>query len=338
MGQVLLMALDIKDNSAVCTRCGTAYGRRKGNFLVSYSPMYKGVGYLPICKDCTESLYSQYLAQCNDSKAAVRQMCRALNIYWHDEIYTRVYNKNTTRSLMTGYIQQSNANKYIGKCYDDTLAAEGTLWNITIDKSGQVNFGQGDAQGELEEISPDVVAFWGTGLDAQMYRELEQRKAYWLSRLPDDLEVDIGTEVIIKQICMLELDINRLRADGKPVDKPINTLNTLLGSGNFKPAQKKKDLDSDIYLSPMGVWAERFENQEPIPEPDEEFKDTNRILKYIFTWMGHLPKMLGKKYGYTKMYEEAIQKLSVERPDLAGEEDEDFLVDALDDVDLFGDE
>lgn len=325
MGQVLLMALDIKDNSAVCTRCGTAYGRRKGNFLVSYSPMYKGVGYLPICKDCTESLYSQYLAQCNDSKAAVRQMCRALNIYWHDEIYTRVYNKNTTRSLMTGYIQQSNANKYIGKCYDDTLAAEGTLWNITIDKSGQVNFGQGDAQGELEEISPDVVAFWGTGLDAQMYRELEQRKAYWLSRLPDDLEVDIGTEVIIKQICMLELDINRLRADGKPVDKPINTLNTLLGSGNFKPAQRKQDSsDTEFNETPMGVWLYRWENKRPLPD---KYKPS-AILKYIFIWMGHVLKMLGVKNRYSQLYEEEIKRLTVEKPEI-DLTDEDLMIDYM---------
>lgn len=332
------MALDILDGSTICTRCGMAYGRRKGNFLTSYSPMYKGIGYLPICKKCTETLYNQYLAQCNDAKAAVRQMCRALNIYWHDEIYNKVAQKNTTRSLMTGYMMQSNANKYIGKCYDDTLSAEGTLWNVTINKSGQVNFGQGDTQTDVEDISPEVIAFWGTGMDAQMYRELEQRKAYWLDRLPDDLEVDIGTEVIIKQICMLEIDINKARADGKPVDKFINTLNTLLGSGNFKPAQKKKDMDSEIYLSPMGVWAERYENSEPIPEPDEDFKDANKILKYMFTWMGHLPKMLGKKNGFTRLYEQALEKLTIERPDLDDEDDEDLLVDALEGVDIFGDE
>lgn len=333
------MALDIKDNSAVCTRCGMAHGRRKGNFLVSYSPMYKGVGYLPICKDCTETLYNQYLAQCNDAKAAVRQMCRALNIYWNEEIYNKVAQKNTTRSLMTGYLVQSNANKYIGKCYDDTLSAEGTLWNITIDKSGQVSFGQGDIQGDLEEISPDVVAFWGTGLDAQMYRELEQRKSYWLARLPDDLEVDIGTEVIIKQICMLELDINKARSDGKPVDKYINTLNTLLGSGNFKPAQKKdKDIDSEVYMAPMGVWADRFEYHDPIPEPDEEFRDVNKIIKYIFVWMGHVLKMLGKKSGFTRLYEQMMDSLKVERPDLSDEDDEDLLFDALSDIPLYGDD
>lgn len=322
------MALDILDGSTICTRCGMAYGRRKGNFLTSYSPMYKGIGYLPICKKCTETLYNQYLAQCNDAKAAVRQMCRALNIYWHDEIFNKVYQKNTTRSLMTGYMMQSNANKYIGKCYDDTLSAEGTLWNVTINKSGQVNFGQGDTQTDVEDISPEVIAFWGTGMDAQMYRELEQRKAYWLDRLPDDLEVDIGTEVIIKQICMLELDINKARADGKPVDKYINTLNTLLGSGNFKPAQKKDTSDAEFNDTPMGVWLYRWENKRPLPE---KYKESS-LLKYIFIWMGHVLKMLGRKNGYSKMYEDEINRLKVERPevdDSYDESDEDIMMDYM---------
>ncbi len=318
------MALDILDGSTICTRCGMAYGRRKGNFLISYSPMYKGIGYLPICKKCTETLYNQYLAQCNDAKAAVRQMCRALNIYWHDEIYNKVAQKNTTRSLMTGYMMQSNANKYIGKCYDDTLSAEGTLWNVTINKSGQVNFGQGDTQTDVEDISPEVIAFWGTGMDAQMYRELEQRKAYWLDRLPDDLEVDIGTEVIIKQICMLELDINKARSEGKPVDKYINTLNTLLGSGNFKPAQKKDNSDAEFNDTPMGVWLYRYENKKPLPDKYKR----SALLKYIFTWMGHVLKMLGEKNAYEKLYQDEIDRLRVERPEL-DESDEELMLDYM---------
>lgn len=317
------MAIEIKSDSAVCHRCGLGFGRRKGNFLVSYSPMYKGVGYLPICKECTELLYKQYLAQCNDAKAAVRQMCRALNIYWNEEIYTRVSQKNTTRSLMTGYLVQSNANKYIGKCYDDTLAAEGTLWNITVDGSGQVNFGQGDT-GDQGDISPEVIAFWGTGMDAQMYRELEQRKAYWLDRLPDDLEVDIGTEVIIKQICMLELDINKARSEGKPVDKYINTLNTLLGSGNFKPAQKRDNSDAEFNDTPMGVWLYRYENKKPLPDKYKR----SALLKYIFTWMGHVLKMLGEKNAYEKLYQDEIDRLRVERPEL-DESDEELMLDYM---------
>lgn len=335
---MMTMALEIKDGSCICAKCGTMFGRRKGYFPVSYASLYKGIGYIPICKECIDTMYNQYLAQCNDAKSAVRQMCRVLNLYWSDAAYTAVANKNTPRSMMTQYIAKINNNKYIGKSYDDTLSYEGTLWNISVDGSGQVNFGQGDDIQNLEDISPDVIAFWGTGMDSRMYRELEQRKSYWLDRLPDDLEVDIGTEVIIKQICMLEIDINKARAEGKPVDKYINTLNTLLGSGNFKPAQKKKDLDNEIYLSPMGVWADRYENSEPIPEPDEDFKDVNKILKYMFTWMGHLTKMLGKKNGFTRLYDQAMERLTIERPDLRDEDDEDLLVDALEDIDLFGDE
>ena len=105
--------------------------------------------------------------------------------------------------------------------------------------------------------------------------------------LMSNVTVDIGTEVIIKQICFLELDINRDRAEGKPVDKNVNTLNTLLGSANLKPAQKKGDenLEKELENTPMGVWLWRYENQRPLPEVSEDLKDVNGIKKYIFTWI-----------------------------------------------------
>ena len=48
--------------------------------------------------------------------------------------------------------------------------------------------------------------------------------------------------------------------------------------------------------------------------------------------------MLGKKNGFTKLYDQAIEKLTIERPDLEDEDDEDLLADALEDVDILGDE
>ena len=43
------MAIEINSERAICARCGTAYGKRKGNFPVSYAATHKGIGpsYLP---------------------------------------------------------------------------------------------------------------------------------------------------------------------------------------------------------------------------------------------------------------------------------------------------
>lgn len=329
------MAMQVSTDRAICAKCGTEYSRHKGYFPVSYAANYKGLGYIPICGKCIESLYNTYLSQCNNARDAVRQVCRKLDLFWSSSVYDIVEKKATTRSVMLQYIIKINTTTYAGKSYDDTLALEGNLWSFRYkgpsdDESGESN--SGDYQEDEIDITPEIKALWGPGYSIEMYSALEQRRRYWISRLPEGVEMDIGMEVIIKQICCLELDINRDRAAGKSVDKNITTLNSLLGSANFKPNQKQQDSpDSAIANTPLGVWLFRYENKRPLPEIDDELKDVNHILKYVFTWFGHVFKMLGKKNGFTKLYDSAIERLRVEKPEYADEDDEDLLVDALSD-------
>lgn len=262
-------------------------------------------------------------------------MCRKLDLFWSESVYNQVANRNSTKSMMTSYISKINSVTYAGKSYDDTLANEGTLWSFgcgsqvaltynktTNDDGEQVTEGSSVVVSP-SDISEEVKAFWGIGYTPMMYLELEQRRSYWMSRLPENVELDIGTEAIIRQICSLELDINRDRAAGRSVDKSISTLNTLLGSTNLRPTQKKQeDTDTALANTPMGVWLYRYENERPLPDVDDDLKDVNRIKKYIFTWMGHLCRMLGIKNTYSKMYEEEIEKYRVERPEYDGEDDE----------------
>lgn len=322
------MSIEISSDKAICTKCGTAYSRRKGYFPVSYAILYKGIGHIPVCKTCVDSIYNSYLAQCNDAKKAVRQTCRKLDLYWSDNVYEVVARKSTTRSMMTQYIAKTNTITYAGKSYDDTLSDEGTLWSFgEVEASPSDAASNNDIRNEeqdisIEDIPADVKVFWGSGYTPSMYLELEQRRSYWMSRFPSDVELDIGTEALIRQICSLELDINRDRAAGRSVDKSVTALNALLGSANLKPVQKKKD-DADVALAntPLGVWLYRYENERPLPEVDEDLKDVNKLKKYIFTWMGHLCKMLGVKNSYSQMYEDEIERLKVELPEYDGDDD-----------------
>lgn len=322
------MPIEVGSDKSICYRCGTAYGRRKGYFPVSYAAIHKGVGYVPVCKNCIDDMYNKYLSQCNDAKLAVRQVCRKLDLFWNEGVYEVVARKNTPRSMMTQYIAKINTVSYAGKSYDDTLSSEGTLWSFCkaeaspSDAAPNNDIRDEDRDVSIEDIPNDVKVFWGSGYTPSMYLELEQRRSYWMSRFPPDVELDIGTEALIRQICSLELDINRDRAAGRSVDKSVTALNALLGSANLKPVQKKKD-DADAALAntPMGVWLYRYENERPLPEIDEDLKDVNRLKKYIFTWMGHLCKMLGVKNSYSQMYEDEIERLKVELPEYDGDDD-----------------
>lgn len=160
-----------------------------------------------------------------------------------------------------------------------------------------------------------------------------------MSHLPSGIDLGIGIDALIRQICNLEVDINRDRTAGKQVDKAIGTLNTLLGSAMLKPNQKADNADSALERTPFGVWIKRWEDKRPIPEPDPEMKDVDGIVRYIDIWLrGHLAKMLGKKNAYSALYEKEIAKKRIERPEFSDEDDETFFSDAFGEEDERDDE
>ena len=149
---------------------------------------------------------------------------------------------------------------------------------------------------------------------------MQQRWEYWINRLPEGLTLDVGTTALIQQICATELDINKIRASGGNVDKQVNTLNTLLGSALLKP--KADSGDTSLEKTPLGVWLYRYDNKRPLPEIDDDLKDVNGIKRYVFTWMGHVCKMLGKKNRYSELYEDELAKYTVQKPEYDGDDEE----------------
>lgn len=334
-----MAAIEVNASSSTCRKCGTAYGRLKGYFPVSYSYLYKGTGYLPYCKDCVDGMFAAYLQECKDSKVAVRQMCRKLDLYWSEKVYEAVEKQNSTRSMMTSYISKINAVKLASKSYDDTLREEGVLWlepKAYADVE-QVITGIQSTDGDAT-IPDEVIAFWGPGYTPSMYMELEERRKYLVSKYPSTTELDIGTETLIRQICILEIEINKARMEGKPVDKLINTLNTVLGSANLKPTQKKEDADAELEKMPLGVGIQKWEYSRPLPPTPKEKRDINQVIKNITTWyLGHACKMVGIKNSYCKMYEDAMAELRVENPDHAEEDDDTLLNSVFGDLEEGGD-
>lgn len=317
-------AIEVNASGTVCRKCGVAYGRLKGNFPISYAQLHKGVGYLPYCRSCVDSMYDAYLAECGDTKRAVRQMCRKLDLYWNEKSFEAVEKTTSNRSMMTGYIARVNGLKQAGKSYDDTLREENAMWewNTTLgsEPTPQPVSHQHEAEDAVNviEVPEDVIEFWGSDFEPEFVMKLDKRYKQWT----DGAELDKGSVSLYKQICILEEMINRDAAEGKPVDKNMNMLNTLLGSLNQKPVQKK-EADSSSDNTTFGEWIRKWENLRPIPEPDPELRDVDGIVRYITVFFfGHLARMLGIKNAYSKLYDEEIAKLRVDRPEFDGDDDE----------------
>ena len=313
-------SLTINSSKTYCCRCGVAYGRKKGCFPVSHSPMYRGSGFLPICNDCVDNMYEQYRVDLGDDREAMRRMCMKLDLYWSDSIYQMVLRTAGVNSRIRSYIGKTNLIRYIDKTFDDTLR-EDAEFTISVPDEDAQDTDTADNEDNEIEVDPSLIEFWGKGYKPEFYYELERKYQEWTENL-DELEP--GERSIYKQICLLEAIINRDSAAGRPIDKNVNTLNSLLGSANLKPTQKKSDdADSTSDSTPFGVWIRRWENDRPIPDPDPELEDVDGIIRYISIWfLGHLCKMLGIKNTYCKLYEDEIAKMRVERPEYEDEDDE----------------
>lgn len=317
-----------QEPSCTCYRCGVTYSRKKGYFPVSHSPMYRGVGFLPICGECIDDLYNTYCATMKDGRIAMRRLCMKFDLYWSDKIYDAMEKTVGTNSRVKNYIGKTNLISYIDKTFDDTLKEE-ELSGIAF--KGDYTSITG---AELKEIPEEYIRDWGDGYDIKMYEELEEHYAKYKSWMGT---IKPNEESIIRLICLTEVMIRRESAAGRPTDKLVAQYDKLYGSANIKPAQTK-DLNEADENTPMGVWIYRFEKKRPVDEIDEDdplYGKKLSTLKYITAWIvGHICKMVGAKNSYNKTYEEELAKFRVDRPELAEEDDEEFLYDIFEDVDI----
>lgn len=309
-----------------CSRCGGRHKRLRGSFPSSHSEIYKGNGgYLPVCNRCIEDLYLHYKDKLGD-EGAIRRLCMKFDIYWSPEIYSMVSKANTCNSRIKPYISRTNLIKFSGKTYDDTLDEEGFLQPVTIAVGKRDVEEIVDEDGNVQKyVTPEQIKFWGAGFPPELYYELDGRYERWTKDVPKP--VDSGAEALYRQICILEVTITRNAITGKPIESAVNTLNTLIGSVNAKPVQKKQEESADTGFdnSPFGVGIKMLENTRPVPTPLPELEDADGVKRYLSTWvLGHLCKLFKIKNSYTKLYEDELNKYRVERPELQDEDDEDI--------------
>ena len=156
---------------------------------------------------------------------------------------------------------------------------------------------------------------------------LENEYQDWTTRYPCENK---SQELLFKRICFKELEIDKAQRDGKDTKELDATLQNLMGSLNIKPSQKTSNALTDNLT--FGQLIDKWEQEKPIPEPEEEFKDVDKIGLYIDVFFkGHLSKMMGLKNAFSSLYERFMAKYTVTKPQY----DEDFDSESLFDQ-IFG--
>lgn len=318
-----------------CTCCGKIFDKQRTYFPKSQSKLYaKNSQYLPICWTCVINLYHTYTAEFEDDYAGAERVCCKLDYYWNRDAFQSIKDSEaTTDPQIKAYINKINRSViYARKTYDDTISERGESWKQQATAQIERETALGQRNTLVEQATPEMKQFWGNGFENEDYFWLEERFKRWADEDRQDrsenAQIDIGAETIYKQICILERTIDKENAAGRATDKLISQLNQLVQTVRGKMGKAREAADGGFDGQPLGVGIRMYEFDKPIPETPPELQDQGGLIRLITIWFfGHLCKMLHIKNSYCKLYEQEIERLKIERPDLNDEDDDNLLYD-----------
>jgi hypothetical protein len=294
-----------KNDKISCSSCGKSKDPKE--YYTSNSPFHKHTGKLHVCKECFWDFVGDDVEKL---KIALRMIDRPFLV----EILksSQEESEGTNKNLIKLYMKNLGMNQYKYSTWDDSDFIGHKTTKIQNRESKEV-FIEEDSDDELspQELK-NLIHFFGKGFEMEDYIWLQNEYEDFLNRYECDSK---GMELLIKEICLQQLDIKNRRANGEKVDQQLKTLQDLLGSSNLKPVQETGA--NAVEQESFGTLIKKFEREKPIPEPDPIWKDVDGIGKYIKTFFfGHMARALGIENKYQDEYDKEINKYTVEHSDV----------------------
>ena len=285
--------------------CKKIYKKQKGNFPPVQSVLYASNNcYLPWCNNCVDAFYMRYRNECGLTEdEAIKRLCSKFDIYWSMKVFNMMPSAvSATQSRMRAYISKSNLQQFAGKTYDDTIDEEARASS---------NDAGSDTE-EVFEVTPEMEKFWGRGKTGAEYHKLQGR---FDELIADCATNDAATQMLVKQACLSEHEIDMLQKEGKSFEKQQNSLANTIGALNLKPSQlREAEKNSGLDNMPLGVGIMRWEQTRPVGDPDPEWEDVDGIAHDIAVWYtGASMRMVGFKNELTDLFQKEIDKYTVKR-------------------------
>lgn len=269
---------------------------------------------MPICKNCARIMYGNLVVEYQDEQAALRVLCLRLGIYYSQSVAETLTKHGA--AIVGEYMKKISVVPYDSKTYEDTLLEEGYRFEKKEDDELEDDDQKEYASNHYNIFKKTIAMFGDSFSDEDLYY-LQAQYVDWTRRYECN---EKSLEIMIKNICLMDLDIRKTAQEGGDVSKKMTALSKAIIDANLKPVL---DGSSDVGEYSLGQYIEKWENDKPIPvEDDPDFNDKDGILKYIQTWFfGHLTKVFGKRNSYSEMYEQEISNYTVEKPTYMDDED-----------------
>ena len=300
----------------------------KCNSFLSSESFYSSKDYasscFPICKKCLLQMATDYEKKTNtytDNKEKTKMVLQMMNLPFIDSLYnsalTSTQNEVGEKNRKTAFQHMITILKSLPQYKNLTWADSEFELGYTTDEE-EVKLNQ-------KTIKAAKKRFGAGSYTNEQYMFLENEYQDWVHRYSCENK---SQELLFQRICCKELEINEAQRSGKDTKELDKTLQDLLGSANLKPSQNNSNVLTESKT--FGQLIEKWENEKPIPEPEEEFKDVDKIGLYIDVFFkGHLSKMMGLKNGFSSIYEKFMKKYTVSKPEYDEDTDSEVLFEQI---------
>ncbi|MCM3274352.1 hypothetical protein, partial [Paenibacillus elgii] len=293
-------------NMLECLKCKQPKrADNNSNYYVNTNALFNLEKY-PVCKECI----SQFLGEKGSIvyKERVKFILAQMDKPFLSDLWT------TSEETWEKYIPQiSSFKQYKGLTFKDSTE------NTTKVIKDVVKVTDPSCEEEEMNLTIDLIKYWGRGYTNEDYQYLEEEKVKLMSSFECP---DYGMEMIMRDICFLNLEIEKVRQEqkangSKEISNLIKTRSDLMNDAKMKPIQAT-GAEANDQIS-FGVLIKKWENDRPIPQGlDDEMKD------YIDTFMiGHLAKMEGLNNELTEKYDQALSEYTINFDEL-NRDDEDY--------------
>ena len=281
-------------------------------------------GLFPICKKCLIGIacdYDKKTNQYTDNREKAMDVLKMMDLPYIDSLYQSavtssgedVQDKHRKTAWSQYITLVKSLHQYKGKTWKNSEMpadyldkdAEEINENSRTLKQAKKRFGDGYTNSDL------------------IFLETEYQD--WIKRYACENKAQ---ELLFKRICFKELEIDKAQKSGKDTKELDKTLQDLMGSMALKPNQNNSNALTEAKT--FGQLIQKWEDEKPIPEPEGDFKDVDKIGTYLDVFFkGHLSKMMGLKNAFSPIYDRFIKKYTVNKPQYDEDADSEALFDQI---------
>lgn len=289
-------------------------------------------GRLSYCKSCMREIYDKYhriyelKKDPHADESAMMRLCAVCDMYYSDRLYKaslKEMEKSPEWDLVSAWFKNRNLPQYSRYDFGQTLSEIEDLIREKV--LADIAKSNKEAEHEISSIPEETISRFGKGFSAEDYEFLQEQYADWIARHECKTK---SQEEIFKSICFNRLLYHKAVVNGDDTKALADEFNKLLDSGKLQPKQNSAEAMSDGQT--FGTLIDKWENERPIPEIDEDLKDVDKIGLYLDVFFkGHLAKMMGLKNGISRLYDKFMSKFTVTKHEYETDDDTEALFDSI---------